>query len=101
MSGARRAVAAHRRRRSQNGFIRVEVQVRAPDASLIRRAAKILRDETSEAGLVRGVLASAPEPLTGYDLMKAITGGVPIDIPDGPFERRRDPRFDYARDIDL
>jgi hypothetical protein len=79
----------------------VEVQVPAADAPLIRQAAKVLRDSPAEAGPLREALNRASPPRTGYDLMKAMTLGESLAVPDDLFERRRDPRFDYARDVEF
>ena len=79
----RRAVKKHRRRLRRRGLVRLEVQVPAGDALLVRRVAGALRGEPEAAtalrARVRGALASgerlglkallASAPLDGIDLV--------------------------------
>ena len=54
MTNARvNALAAHRNRLKKRGLARVEVQVPAEDAELIRRAARSLRGEADTAARLR------------------------------------------------
>lgn len=86
-------VAAHRARRSNEGYVRVEVSVRKEDAVLVRRVASALSDpvrqgearatlrrtfaDSAESGL-KSLLASAP--LDGIDLDRARDLGRDVDL---------------------
>jgi hypothetical protein len=80
-------IAKHRNDLKKRGFVRVEVQVRSADASLVRKVAKklnadsdqtrfrtVLRKETSESGAsFKELLAAAP--LDGIDLKRSRDAG--------------------------
>ena len=55
------SVAAHRARKGRQGFVRIEVNVRKEDASLIRRVASALSDPVRE-GEARRLLGFAERP---------------------------------------
>jgi hypothetical protein len=89
MADARKKViASHRRRMKERGFVRVEVQVRKEDATLVRRVAGALADphRASEARTLlrerfslpaakglKSLLANAP--LEGIDLDRSCDTG--------------------------
>ena len=93
MAKAKSPVATHRARRERQGFVRVEVNVRKVDASLVRRVAAALSDpsrqaearrllqqrfgETPKVGL-KALLASAP--LDGIDLDRSPAPGRDVDL---------------------
>lgn len=78
------ALAAHRRRRRDSGVVRVEVQVPAIDATLMRDLAAVLRGEPEAAHVLRAQLraivaeprASAVFDIFGSDLPDAVFDGV-------------------------
>lgn len=92
-SKAKSSVASHRARLEREGFVRVEVNVRKEDASLVRRVAAALSDparraearvllrqrfvEPSNASL-KALLASAP--LNGIDLDRSRDLGREVDL---------------------
>ena len=82
-----------RKRRQLQGFVRVEVQVRKEDASLIRDVASALGDpERGEEtrSLLRDRVATPPA-----GSLKELLGSIPLDGID--LERQRD----FGRDVDL
>lgn len=92
-SKAKSSVASHRARLERQGFVRVEVNVRKEDASLVRGVASALSDparrdqarvllrqrfvEPSNANL-KALLASAP--LDGIDLDRSRDLGREVDL---------------------
>jgi hypothetical protein len=67
----RKATRAHRRRASARGLVRVEVQARKQDASLIRALAETLRGRAEKAEALRSALAKAlvhPGAKTAFDI---------------------------------
>lgn len=92
-SKAKSSVASHRARLERQGLVRVEVNVRKEDASLVRRVASALSDparraqarvllrqrfvEPSHASL-KALLASAP--LDGIDLDRSRDLGREVDL---------------------
>jgi hypothetical protein len=94
MIGKRKtSVAAHRARKQRQGFVRVEVNVRKEDASLVRRVASALSDP-SRRGEARKLLRQdfAERPRGS---LKALLSSAPLDGID--LDRNRD----TGRDIDL
>jgi hypothetical protein len=85
-------VAKHRSLLKKRGFVRVEVQVRSADASLVRKVAKkltsgpneerfrsVLKNETSiETEDLKQLLASAP--IDGIDLRRSRDTGRKIKL---------------------
>lgn len=98
-----RNVAARRRRPSARGLVRVAVRVPAAEAARVRELARILREQTEGAEPLGylALVAADDAPKTGYDLMKAMTLGVSLDVPDELFQRSRIWPRDYPRDVDL
>ena len=91
--GKKSSVAAHRARRKREGFVRVEVNVRREDASLVRRVASVLSDpfRGGEARkLLRQSFAEPPKVS-----LKALLASAPLDGID------LDRRNDLGRDVDL
>lgn len=85
-------LAAHRRRMRQRGLRRVEVQVRAEDAALIRAVALLLADpaqaDAARAALRGSILTKGRDlktllesaPLEGLDLDRPRDSGRDIDL---------------------
>jgi hypothetical protein len=95
----RKAVTDHRRRQKRKGLERVEVQVSASDAPLIRAVARRLREEAPDSELLRGHLRAATADVPdGAKLRELIF----CDLPDEAFEPmlRRD-RRPSRRPVDL
>ena len=77
----RRATHTHRRRAEARGLVRVEVQARKTDASLIRAVAETLRGEPKKAQPLRSTLAKAlarSDMNTPFDVFGS-------DLPDDAF----------------
>jgi hypothetical protein len=87
------SVAIHRARKERQGFVRVEVNVRKEDASLVRRVASALSDP-SRQGQARKLLRQgfAEPPKVS---LKALLASAPLDGID--LDRSRD----LGRDVDL
>jgi hypothetical protein len=86
-------VAIHRARKEREGFVRVEVNVRKEDASLVRRVASALSDPSRQVEarkLLRQRFAEPPKVS-----LKALLASAPLDGVD--LERSRD----AGRDVDL
>lgn len=86
-------VAAHRARKERQGYVRVEINVRKEDASLIRRVAAALSDASRQAEarkLLRQRFAEPPKVS-----LKALLASAPLDGID--LDRDRD----LGRDVDL
>jgi hypothetical protein len=87
------SLAGHRARMARRGFVRVEVNVRKEDASLVRHVAAALSDAKRQATtrtLLRQHLVAPPT--VG---LKALLAAAPLDGID--LVRSRDP----GRDVDL
>ena len=87
------SVAAHRARKERQGFVRIEVNVRKEDASLVRRVASALSDPVREGEarrLLRQGFAERPKVS-----LKALLASAPLD--DIDLDRSRD----LGRDVDL
>ena len=93
MTKGKSSVAAHRARRARDGFVRVEVNVRKEDASLVRGVASALSDPSRGAEArrllqqrfaqppkvsLKALLASAP--LDGIDLDRSPDTGRDVDL---------------------
>lgn len=94
MAGKRKSsVAAHRARKERQGFVRVEVNIRKEDASLVRRIASTLSDP-SRGDDARKLLRQsfAEPPKVG---LKALLASAPLDGIN--LDRSRD----LGRDVDL
>ncbi len=73
-----KALAAHRNRLKKRGLARVEVQVPAEDAELIRRAARSLRGEADTAARLRVQLLGLLGARAGLGL-KELLAASPLD----------------------
>ena len=76
MDAKTRAVKAHRARLKKRGMKRLEVSVPAREAPVIRRAASVLRGQSSEAARLREVLGFSREagrPASALDLFAMST----------------------------
>lgn len=92
-SKSRSPVAIHRARKERQGFVRVEVNVRKEDASLVRRVASalsVLSRQAEARKLLRQRFAVPPNVS-----LKALLASAPLDGID--LTRRRD----FGRDVDL
>jgi hypothetical protein len=93
VSRARSSVAKHRARKAREGLVRVEVNVRKEDASLVRQVAAALSDPARQAAArallqrrfvepakpgLKALLASAP--LEGIDLDRSQDVGRDVDL---------------------
>ena len=100
MSTAQRtALTTHRRRRRDTGVLRVEVQVPAIDAALLRDLAAVLRGEPEGAQALRVQLRAAvagPRTSAVFDIFGS-------DLPDAYFDGvfEEDRRGDTPRDVEL
>jgi hypothetical protein len=93
------ALIAHRRRRRGSGVVRVEVQVPAIDAALVRDLAAVLRGSPEAARALRVQLRATiaqPRASAVFDLFGS-------DLPDAYFDGvfEQDRRGDLPRDVDL
>ena len=87
------SVAIHRARKKRHGFVRVEVNVRKEDASLVRRVASALSDPSRQVEtrkLLRQRFAEPPKVS-----LKTLLASAPLDGID--LDRSRD----LGRDVDL
>jgi len=90
---AKSSLARHRARLERRGLVRVEVNVRKEDVSLVRRVALALSDPSRQAEarrLLRQRFVGLPRPS-----LKALLASAPLDGIE--LERSRDP----GRDVDL
>jgi hypothetical protein len=110
MDARTKAVKSHRKRLRKRGFKRVEVQVPAGEAAVIRKAAAILRNPTEDAVRLRQHLGFGPEPgraLTALDIFAmpeplSAEGEALWEEAMKQAERdRKDPRLNRLRDLDL
>jgi hypothetical protein len=82
----RRAVAVHRRRMKQRGFVRVELRARKDDAALLRQVAGALADpqrSVATRALLRERFTASPAPGLKALLARAPFAGIDL-------RRRRD-----------
>ncbi len=87
------SLAKHRARLARQGFVRIEVNIRKEDASLVRRVASALSDPSRQAEarlLLRQRFVEPPKVS-----LKALLASAPLDGIN--LERSRD----LGRDIDL
>jgi hypothetical protein len=93
------ALNAHRRRRRDGGMVRVEVQVPAIDAAILRDVAAILRGNSDTAQTVRNQLRS----VVAKPRVESVFGIFGSDLPDryfdGVFDQCR--QADPPRDVEL
>jgi len=93
MAKARSSVATHRARMERRGFVRVEVNVRKDDASLVRRVAAALSDPSRQGETRRLLQQRFGEPPKVS--LKALLASAPLD----GIELDRSPA--PGRDVDL
>jgi hypothetical protein len=100
MSNAQReALTTHRRRRRDSGVVRVEVQVPAIDAALVRDLANVLRGEPKAAQGLRVQLRAAIAAPRASAVFDIFGSDLPDSYFDGVFEHDR--RGDTPRDVEL
>lgn len=90
---AKSPVASHRARRERQGFVRVEVNVRKEDASLVRLVASALSDPARQAEARALLRQRFAEP--SHTSLKALLASAPLD--GIALDRSPDP----GRDVDL
>jgi len=93
MPKAKSSLATHRARMERQGFVRVEVNVRKEDASLVRGVASALSDPTRQAEARRLLQQRFAEPAKVN--LKALLASAPLD----GIELDRSP--DPGRDVGL
>jgi hypothetical protein len=110
MDARTKAVKSHRRRLRKRGFKRVEVQVPASEVAVIRKAAEILRNPTTDAAHLRrhlGFEAASGQALTALDIFAmpeslSAAGEKLWGTAMKRIERdRKNPRLNRPRDVDL
>jgi hypothetical protein len=69
MDAKSKALKAHRARLKRRGLKRLEISVPADEAPVIRRAASVLREQSSEAARLRQILGFPPEPGRAVDVI--------------------------------
>jgi len=92
-SKAKSSLARHRARLERRGFVRVEVNVRKEDASLVRCVASALSDPSRQVEARRLLRRRFVEPPKVS--LKALVASAPLDGIE--LDRNRDP----GRDVDL
>ena len=92
-SKTKSSLAKHRARMGRQGFVRVEVNVRKEDASLVRRVASALSDPSRQADARRLLRRRFAEPRKVS--LKALLASAPFDGID--LDRNRD----FGRNVDL
>jgi hypothetical protein len=112
MTGAaqRRATKRYRERRRKRGLKRLEVQVPASEAEVIRRAAEVLRNQAEEANRLRahlgfelqpGRLSSALDIFAMKEPLDARTEALWDEAMTQVERARSDKSFNRSRDLDL
>jgi hypothetical protein len=94
-----KALSAHRRRRRDSGLVRVEVQVPAIDAGILREVAAALRSQPDAAQAMRNQLRSAVSQRRVETVFDIFGSDLPDAAFDGVFELRR--QADTGRDVEL
>ncbi len=94
-----KALSAHRRRRRDGGMVRVEVQVPAIDAAILRDVAAVLRGNSDAAQAMRNQLRSVIAKPRVDSVFDIFGSDLPDAYFDGVFEQTR--RGDLPRDVDL
>ena len=92
----KRAVAKHRERLKERGFVRLEVLAPEADADLIRTLARTLREDSPHATTLRRRLRDATGPERKPNILELIGDDSDVDL-DKYLSRRRD----LGRDVDL
>jgi hypothetical protein len=98
-STQQKALSAHRRRRREGGIVRVEVQVPAVDAPILRDLAAILRGKSEVAQAMRNQLRSAVAKPRADSVFAIFGSDLPDEYFDGVFNQTR--RRDTPRDVEL
>jgi len=98
-SAQQKALADHRRRRRDDGMVRLEVQVPAGDVGMLRELAAVLRGEPDAAAAMRSRIHAVVDR-TGAPSVSDIFGSALPDVWfDGVFEQRD--RDDNPRDVEF
>lgn len=98
-SAQRKALTTHRRRRRDGGVIRVEVQVPAIDAGILRELAAILRGKSDAAQAMRNQLRSVVAKPRVASVFEIFGSDLPDDCFVGVFDQSH--RGDTPRDVEL
>jgi hypothetical protein len=100
MSNAQqKALSAHRRRRREGGMVRVEVQVPAIDAPILRDLAAILRSKSDAAQAMRNQLRSVVAKPRADSVFDIFGSDLPGEYFEGVFNQSR--QRDTPRDVEL
>lgn len=94
----KKAMAAHRRRVAAKGLVRVEVQVSAGDASLLREMARRLRGGKSDAEKARNALRVSLAASDDGSALNMFASDLPDEYFEGVFDHERKVE---DREIDL
>jgi hypothetical protein len=92
-----KALSAHRRRRRDGGMVRVEVQVPAIDAGILRDLAAILRGKSDAAQAMRNQLRSVVAKPRAESVFDIFGADLPDAYFDGVFDQSR--HGDTPRDV--
>ena len=93
----RAATAAHRKRAKAKGLVRIEIQVPAGDAELVRRVASNLRGAGAKSRALRSSLKSTVAESTKGSALDIYASDLPDEDFEGVFDRKRT----ASRPIDL
>ncbi len=91
----KRAVESYRHRQRRRGLLRLEVQAPEADAPLLRRLARVLRENSEDASQLRRVLRRALAPEAPDGTLKELLEAAPLEGVD--LSRRRD----FGREVEL
>jgi len=94
-----KALSAYRRRRRDGGMVRVEVQVPAIDAVILRDVAAILRSKSDAAQAVRNQLRSVVAKPCVDSIFDIFGADLPDAYFEGVFDQNR--QGDTPRDVEL
>ena len=75
----RNAVDSYRQRQRRRGLLRLEVQAPEADVPLLRRLARVLREDSQEASELRQVLRRALAPESPEGTLKALLEAAPLE----------------------
>lgn len=95
----RKALSTHRQRRRNGGMVRVEVQIPAIDAQIVRDLAAVLRGNSEAAQAMRVQLRSVVAKPRTASALEIFGSDLPDACFEGVFEQAR--RNDMPRDIEL
>lgn len=85
----RKATTTHRKRSAELGLVRVEVQVPAQDASLVKEMAARLRGDPFRAEVLRSALLEDLAPPGAGSVLEMFASDLPDEYFEGVFAERR------------